>query len=67
MNLTEVKDTLIQQGVDFSKEIIEFDTGACNQVICRFDHPCAGYSIRDLLKIWQHETGQKFKEISDGN
>ena len=63
--INQVKETLEQQGIDFSKEIIEFSADACNQVICRPDHPLAGYSIRDLLKIWEHETGQKYKETHD--
>lgn len=63
--LQQVRETLIQQGVDFNKEIIELSSGACNQVICRNDHPLAGYSIRDLLKIWHHETGQPYRETHE--
>jgi hypothetical protein len=63
--LKDVKDTLEQQGIDLSKETIEFPYDACNQIICRRDHPLAGYSIRDLLNIWERETGQKFKETYD--
>ncbi len=60
--IDKVKETLEQQGIDLSKEIIEFPADACNQIIARWDHPLAGYSIRDLLKIWQYETGQAFRE-----
>ncbi len=61
----QLKETLEILGIDLNKEIIEQSTGSCNQVICRGDHPFCGYSIRDLLKIWQHLTGQQFKETAD--
>lgn len=63
--LQQARTILKEQGIDFSKDIIEFPASACNQVIMRRGHPMQGYSIRDLLTIWQHETGQKFRETSD--
>ncbi len=60
MDNLSLKQTLEQQGIDLTKDIIEFPADACNQIFAR--GPCAGFSIRDLLKIWQHQTGQQFKE-----
>lgn len=60
MNLEQ---TLENQGLDLTKQIIEFPSSALNQIFVK--GPFAGYSIRDLLKIYINKTGQTIKETKD--